>query len=340
VNTISTSLVTGVHSNRTSPRRFFAASPGQHALRPLLLLGALAASAAFGGLAPAWPWVIALLVAGMAHGAYDVEVIRRRSRSLARRLLVIGVYCVIMLATAALLWLAPAICIVAFLMLSAHHFGVSDSPSTRGRSDLSPMDHVAGLSHGILVLGAPFAFQPALAWRPFEAVAHWVAAAPVAFPSPQLTSAVASVSMVLAALALISLVGRSLRDSAGVLEQCGVIGASILLGIFTDPLFAVGAYFLIVHSSGHCLRADLPGRPVLAPGFDNAVRVHGASTSWFVPSVGVVGAMAVWMSGSITMDSLAIGFIVFCIVATAPHHLIWLGIRLPGMTRPDSSSRS
>lgn len=333
MNPISTSLVTGVHSIRTSPRRFFAASAGHSALRPFLLLGALAASVAFGGLAPAWPWVIALLVAGMAHGAYDIAVIRRQSRSKARRLLVVGVYSAIMLATAALLWLAPALCIVAFLMLSAHHFGVSDSPSTRGRSDLSLVDHLAGLSHGILVLGAPFAFQPALAWIPFEAVAHWVAAAPVAFPSPQLTSAVASVSMVFAALMLIRLRGRSMRDPAGALEQCAVILASILLGIFTDPLFAVGAYFLIVHSSGHCLRADLPGRPVRVPGLANAARVHIESASWFVPSLGVVIAMALWMFGSITLESLAIAFIAFCIVATAPHHLIWLGVRLPGMLR-------
>ena len=333
MNTISTNLVTGVGSIDSSSRRFSFVLPARQALRPLLLLGALALYIASGAVAPAWPWAISLVVAGMAHGAYDIAVIRRRSGSLSRRLLVVTVYFVIMLATAGLLWAAPALCIVAFLGLSAHHFGVSDSPTTRGRSDLTPIDHLAGLSHGILVLGAPFAFQPTLAWRPFETIAVFAGASPGSLPSPQITSIVTSVSMVLALLVTVALSGRTLRQPRDAMEQYAVIGASILLGAFTDPLFAVGAYFLIVHASGHCLRADLPRRPARAPGLANAVRVHVESASWFVPSVGVVIAMASWIFGAVTRESLAVAFIAFCIVATAPHHLIWLGVRLPGMSR-------
>lgn len=323
--------MTGVNSFRASPRRSFAASPALWALRPLLLLSALVLYTTSDSLAPAWPWVISLVIAGMAHGAYDIAVIRRQSRSLPGRFVVILAYSVIMLATAALLWTAPAVCIVAFLALSAHHFGVSDCPTTRGRTGLSLLDHLAGLSHGILVLGASFAFQPSLAWRPFETIVEWAGSVPGTLPSPHITSVVSSVAMVLAAIVLIALIGRTLRRPKDAMEQCAVILAAILLGTFTDPLFAVGAYFFIVHSSGHCLRAGLPHRPAQSPGIANALRVHIESASWFVPSLAVVLAMAFWMFGSVTLDSLAVAFIAFCIVATAPHHIIWLGGRLPGM---------
>lgn len=332
MNTSTTTRILGVGPTRSGSHRFVLAQSVRWAVRPTLLVAAIGFYATTGGAIAAWPWVVALAIAGMAHGAYDIAVIRRRAPSLPGRLLVISVYSAIMLAAAAMLWAAPAVSIVLFLMLSAHHFGVSDHPATRGRVGLSPAEQLMGFSYGVLVLCTPFALKPAAAWRPFEDVVAALGGAPVSLPTAQLTGAAAAVSMVLATLTLLTLVRRSSQRLTDVLEQAAVIAAAILLGALTDPLFAVGVYFLVVHAAGHCLRADMPGRPTRVPSLHNAARVHFQSVWWLVPSVAAVGVLALWMHASVAAESLAVAFIAFCIIATAPHHLIWLGFRLPGMS--------
>jgi Brp/Blh family beta-carotene 15,15'-monooxygenase len=299
-------------------------------LRPLLLLLALGIHCATGHWSAAWPWVVGLVIAGMAHGAYDISIIRRRSMSRSRRWLVILEYAGIMGAGLALLWAAPALTIVVFLALAAHHFGVSDHPAMRGRIDLTLHEHLMGFCYGILVLGASFAFQPSAAWAPFETIVSWAGGMPDSVPAAEPTSGFASVVMLLAAA---TLAVRTDQHPSNRLEEWFVIASATLLGAIADPLFAIGSYFLVVHASGHCLRADLPGRPAGASGLANAMRVHVESLWWWLPSVAVVVGFTLRMFGKVTAEGLAISFIAFCIVATAPHHLIWLGARLPGMRR-------
>lgn len=310
--------------------------------RPAILLFAAGVYLIAGESVAALPWVVGLFIAGMAHGAYDIFVIREQAPRRSARLVAISVYSLIMLASFfAFLW-GPALYLIGFFILSAHHFGISDCVLTRSGARRGATAHTIGIAHGVLVLASPFAFHADLAWQPFRELAASTGSAAAWFPSSQATAAVAIVSLIAATIVFGFAAMQQQRPLRDWLEQSSVIAAAILLGALTDPLYAIGAYFLCIHATGHCARAMLPGQPSRDPSWRNAVRVHAASLIWLIPSIVGVAIGAELYSGEITARSLALSFIFFCAIATLPHHLIWLGFRLPGLTRhrepePDAS---
>ena len=295
--------------------------------RPLLLVvaGVAALSFSLDARAGAAVWVVSLFVFGMPHGAYDIVVVFKESRDRGRlgpgaRLAVLYT------ATTALcvvcLWFFPSATVVLFLLLSAHHFGVSDCVWTRGRLARSIRDHTLGFSHGIAVLSVPFFAAPVQAWEPFEAIA--AACGGSLSVDPDLTRALAGAGWVFA-IGIQGWAAMRGTRSVLVLEQSAVLVGSAILGLAGPPLFAVAVYFLAIHASGHCLRATVPWQLNSKQNIRNAIRVHTRSLPLLVPSIGIVFAIAITMFGEIGFRALALGFLLFCVVGTLPHHLLWTG---------------
>ena len=267
----------------------------------------------------AWLWVAAVFVLGMPHGAYDLAAIHRTSsnwRMTARRF---TVYSLVLLACLGVYLLLPATAVVAFLLLAAHHFGISDSVWTRGRVGLAWSDHLAGLGRGLVVLFSPFAFQPSASSAPFVSIVRL--ARPLADPQPEFVAQLATI-LVLLGIALLSAASLRARRS-GRAEEWATLGAVVVLSALAPPLVAIGSYFLVIHAFGHCSRAFTPGQPVNSRPFSNVLRVHKESISLLVPSVIVVLALATSLPGP-RADAIALSFLIFCVVATLPHHLLWM----------------
>ena len=309
-------------------------------IRPAILLLAAAAALAAPLLnipldrsAGAALWAASLLLFGMPHGAYDAAVVLHQAKRAGAKSAIrtAALYTLATAASIAALIAAPAITVVAFLALSAHHFGVSDCVWTRGRPARTPRDHLLGLSHGVAVLTVPFIAAPAAAWAPFEAIA--TACGGTLDINDQLTRAAAAASW-LAAATIIAFEAIRDRAQARAREQLAVIGAAAALGLTAPPLLAVAVYFLVVHASGHCLRATTPAAPPSPPSLANAARVHARSAPLLIPSIAAVAAIAATLFGGLTITTTALAFLLFCVVGTLPHHLLWLGLlsRTPNPT--------
>lgn len=270
-------------------------------------------------------WALALFLVGMPHGAYDLAALHRDAPSRRSLLRTSGVYTAIMLACVLALFVEPSATLLAFLLLAAHHFGVSDSVFTRGRKPASTSDHLAGVTHGLVVIATPFVLQPEQAWAPFDAIGSvgdrsWS-------PGPVVLAAAAGVlvgiSVLHQARLLLTMRGRC---TSRVIEQSATLTIALVLGLFTPPLFAIAVYFLCVHALGHCLRARSPGDQRERGSLLNVARVHLRSVPLLVPSVIIVLALALFFGSPPEPRAVALGFITFCAIATLPHHLLWLGV--------------
>lgn len=292
-------------------------------LRPLLLVGLALIAVWLPASAGAWLWVLGLVLFGMPHGAYDLAALCRISAGARQVSTRMAIYAAIMLITAVLVLAAPVICVVCFLLLSAHHFGVSDSVWTRGRVRPAVRQHLAGFSHGLVVIGAVFLFGPQAAWAPFAAISGLAGDAVTI--KPALIAGISGACVGLGALGAVvaSVVLR--RPGRELIEQWSVLAGATLLAALAPPLLAIAGYFLLVHAAGHCVRASTPGAPAAEPGAKNAARVHVASLPLLVPSLAIVTACAHTLFGGVSAVQLAYSFIFFCVLATLPHHLIWLG---------------
>lgn len=323
----------------------------------IFLMALLAAPLLAGGAAPSvatgyWVWATSLLIVGMPHGAYDIEAIRRDAlatggghRSLLTHL---GVYSVITIGAAVIFLAAPTLSVICFLFLAAHHFGVSDSVWTRGRTPRTPGDHGLGLCHGLIVIATPFVFDPAGAWSPFGRFAAMAGSGWQ--PGPSVLGSAAAALVVAAWMGLIAALIRDARrlgragtsgraGRAGLVSQLAVMLLVTAISAVAAPLLAIAAYFVIVHATGHCLRARSPGVAGSGPraSVGNLVRVHAASLPLLVPSVAIVWAMTPLFPGAGIVEGLALAFILFCVAGTPPHHLLWL--RLIGPARRRSARR-
>ncbi len=323
----------------SSPGRGSATLPAPGRSLVWLLRPALIASAVPLALVveASWVWAAALVAFGMPHGAYDLAAIHRETRRNARRTAgVFALYTAVMLACAAAFVVAPAAALVAFLVLTAHHFGVSDSVATRGGRRAGAFAHAAAFARGAVVIGAPFAFQPEPAWAPFAAMTGLVG--PVqALDAEAIRLAGAwatAAGLVLVSAHALRLASRSASDRSGLsgaAEELIVPVVVALAAMVAPPLLVVGVYFVAVHASGHCFRAVSPSHGPAAASVRRGWRTHRASAPLLVPSLAIVAGMAL-LFGGLTMETLAYGFILFCVFATLPHHLLWM-LGVPGGRR-------
>lgn len=305
----------------------------------LVPLAAFAAAGAAGlMLGPAWsraaapwPWLASLMVVGLPHGAADFAVTRRMCGGPAAVAALFAAYVALMAIVGGGFALAPLPVLVAFVALSGWHFGAAHAdaqspPLVRRPGALA----LAALARGAPVLGMPLVAWPEASAAVAAAVVALAGAAPTIAPEAVRSIGLALVALGVAALALEA--WRTRRDPGGparslaTVADLGVIG---LLEATTDPLFAVGCYFLGWHAwrQMRLLAPALGCAPVVDPRSLLAAlgRIHVAALPLLVPTWAAVAA-AWWClpAAHVAHDArgLAILSLAVYVVVTPSHDLL------------------
>lgn len=330
---------------------------------PLLLLSAVFGLVLIAGpgftdaLAP-WPFLISFLLLGMPHGAMDLWVAGRLDRprdaagppmllevaSWRRAIGRFGGYVAWMGASLALVLTVPDVATLLFFVLTVCHWGLGDQWATqRCEMRLAPGWWIAAgfiAARGCLVLGPAFANDPAAAWAPFKTIASFGAGTLLPDPSG-LALAGTTVFAVGVVLAVLAAIWRWRHD--------GPRGASLDLAehalvaslcFVASPLFAVGCYFMFVHSWRHAVRLGtspvLVGRAAASRPASGLLRVHVLSLPLLVPTAAICFAAAWHLEAPPSPDTVCAAMIAFFMISTLPHHL--LGLKLPGQRPPSKPS--
>ncbi|MEM6750320.1 MAG: Brp/Blh family beta-carotene 15,15'-dioxygenase [Planctomycetota bacterium] len=289
------------------------------------------------GVWAAAPWLVALLVFGMPHGAADwaVHAARLCDQSIRVKLYGFAPYLAYMGVSAFCLWVLPVVTIAAFFVLTAVHFGMADvnhalgdAPGTRRAGP----SRLLGLSRGVLVLSVPFAIAPSAAWAPFALLSGVpLDAAPVPMASLRAACFALSLSALVALCVAMALIRPSSWRQPRVWFALESACAMVLFA-FTPPLFAVGVYFLFVHALKHTFRlahapsalglrvAKAPEEASLADQAKALCRVHLSAMPLWPLSVVIILVWASALPPGLTALSIAAASIGFYIVTTLPHH--------------------
>jgi Brp/Blh family beta-carotene 15,15'-monooxygenase len=225
----------------------------------LLLAAGLGAPAAVG--AVALPLAVAGILAGIPHGAVDHVVpgwvARRPLRPAALAALLAAYLAVAAAGTAAVIW-APTPTVLAFLAVSAWHFGRAEvvvAAQTAGR----PVPPAGGdlpltLAHGLVTTVLPAAAWPAVAVPLLAALAPGLAGLPTAALHAVAVAVVCGAGLVVAYL----LARRRPADAV----QLALLTATFAL---VHPFAAFGVYFGGWHALRHTARlveVAAAGRPM------------------------------------------------------------------------------
>jgi len=278
----------------------------------------LASPALAAGLAP-WPFLLAAVVLGLPHGAADGTVLLR-GLPWPRRLSRIAGYLALMaLATAALLRF-PTAALLGFLALSWWHFGAADGAGLA--TDRAPvwLRRAWSFGRGGLAVAVPFAADPTAAWAPFARLAELLGTAALVDVAWLGRTGTAAAAATLLALALSATAPRAVRPRAPEWVESGLI---LGLGLAADPLFTVGAYFLLVHGfrQSASLGKELsPGRATRPSLWSRLLACHRASLPLLVPSWLALLALALSADPAGARDVAILSLILY-VVATPPHHL-------------------
>lgn len=307
---------------------------------PLAVMSGAALAGAMGG--PHWsaalaplPWIVALGLIGLPHGAADFAVSHRVWRGWPLAIVWLA-YTAVMAAVLAGFVAAPVPMIGAFTALSCWHFGTAHldtaiaSCSDR-RVSRSAQRIVAALARGGIVLAVPLAAWPVAT----TAVAADLAALSVGRgPAADLfpPAAVRAAGFVLAAVSVAAAATEGLfamrrpRSRRAWLKGLGELAVIASLGWCTDPLFSVGFYFLIWHGWRQMepLAVSLTGaapRSWAALG-RAVVWIHRAALPLLVPAWVAIGAIWWLWSPHHTPRALAIVSITAYLVVTPAHELL------------------
>lgn len=302
---------------------------------PLACLLIPAALAAVTG--PAWsatlaplPWIVSLAFVGLPHGAADFAVSRRAWRG--RPLVALWIaYAVIMAAVAAGFAAAPLPALVIFAVLSCWHFGLADADLERP----SPADWasrtLAAASRGAAALAAPLVAWPAATAATAGDLVRLVMPATAAIDARVTPEGVQVLGLVIGGVGAVALaveVARGLRGDRRVdwSRRLLDLAAIVALGITTDPLFAVGTYFLVWHA----WRQMAPLAAVVGESPPSTWRelaaavaaIHAAALPLLVPTWAALAAAWWAWSPSHSARDLALLSIGAYLVVTPAHELL------------------
>jgi Brp/Blh family beta-carotene 15,15'-monooxygenase len=285
----------------------------------------------------AWPFVVALVLMGMPHGAADWAVaarLRHRSGFIQQSLGFVP-YLLMMLACLAALLLAPGISALAFLAMTVFHFGMADSTALRADHDGAAARWTLVTSRGLLLLATAFAAHPEAAWEPFGRIATAMSPWHLTTWQPNLTALQGWATLGSASGAVLALTSAALRTSRGHFREaiCDLSESAlvVIIAMYGDPLFAVGIYFIGVHAFRHCrrlarTRSVIEPPPQPAPFLQRMLRVHALSLPLMVATAACLIPLCIVLGG-FDLRSIAVASIAFYMISTLPHHL--LGLELP-----------
>ncbi|MFM1830975.1 MAG: hypothetical protein RLZZ558_1315 [Planctomycetota bacterium] len=295
--------------------------------------------------AAAWPFMIALLVFGMPHGAADwVVAARLGGRStVASRLAGFSGYLLMMAGCTAFLMWQPAIATLLFLLLTVFHFGMADATSVHADRDGPAARWCLVVGRGLLLLSTAFATHPVAAWAPFAEIGAAMSPWPSWAWTPDLRLLQSWAAVGVAAGAVLAACSAAARARAGHAHEAAmdlVEHAMVAaLAAFADPLFAVGCFFLGVHAYRHtrrlaCTRSVLEPPPAADRLVPRLIRVHAISLPLMWPTALCIAPLC-WMLGGFGVHELAVASIAFYMITTLPHHL--LGLKLPQPDMPPAA---
>ncbi len=302
-----------------------------------------------------WPFVVALIVFGMPHGAADWTVAARLShaRGFGARLGGFWGYLAMMAASLALIMWQPGVSALLFLALTVFHFGMADATAVHADSDGPVARWGLVIGRGLLLLSTAFAAHPNEAWAPFagigDALSPWSGAA--WRPDLAVLQLLASIGVAAGAVAAVCSAVARARVGHGPDAALDMIEHMLVatLAMAADPLFTVGCYFLGVHAFRHTRRlacthavidaTDAGSRRVdrrMAPPLGQRVlQVH--VLSWPLMWLTAVCLVPLcWLIGPFDARTLAVASIAFYMITTLPHHL--LGLRLPQPDMPPAAT--
>lgn len=335
------------------------------AFRRLPLACLAAAAVAGGSLGPGWsaraaaiPWLIALAVVGLAHGATDLAVSRRLC-STTLRVRVWAAYAATMAAVAVASALAPLAVLVLFVLLSAWHFGhAAAEADMRERECPAGTIWAAALARGGWMLGVPLAIWPAATAHTAADLLRLTGQAEHAVTAAAHVTAIRGLGLALLAMATVAAASEwaaSARrhDRARCRRRLlSEVGTTAAIGFATDPLFSMGMTFLVWHSWRQIapLAAALGVSPPTSWGTMRraVVRVHGAALPLLLPAWSMIGGAWWVLSPAHTARDLALLSIAAYLVVTPAHeclswslsHVGWSGQRCQIVlicARPDGS---
>ena len=307
------------------------------------LLGLLA-PAQTSMLAP-WPFVVALLVFGMPHGAADWTVAARLSGRIGflHRAAGFSGYLAMMLGCLILIAWQPGVAAMLFLLLTTFHFGMADATAVHADDDGPVARWSLVLSRGLLLLATAFAAHPHGAWAPFADIGHALSLQTTGVWQPDLESlrrlatvgAVSGGAFAVCGVVARMRIGRHREACLDLVEHALVTA----MALFADPLFAVGCFFFGVHAFRHarrlaCTRVVLEPPPAPASMPRRLLRVHRISLPLMWLTAACLAPIC-WLLGGFSVRTLAVASIAFYMITTLPHHL--LGLRLPQPDMPPAA---
>jgi Brp/Blh family beta-carotene 15,15'-monooxygenase len=279
-------------------------------------------------LAP-WPFLLAIFLVGLPHGAVDLTVIRKLAgKSQATVLLWCSGYVACMGIIIILLLYIPVTVLGGFGLLSAWHFGradVSDLIQINALKRTHGQENTfRALSRGSMIILLPFCFHfkesVAVINGLLEICGH---------------EFITTTSLLQPFMGLI-VIGLVVVEVSGVIQSWLSGGALRALVQFTEvlalvtafatlhPLFAMGLYFIVWHSWRHMQRLNriLYRDDTGFLGLRRVISLHNDSLILLLPTIVAILGVAWFMGGGISPLSLALSSILTYVVVTLPHELL------------------
>ena len=287
------------------------------------------------------PLVVSAVVLGLPHGAIDHLAIPRTRGEVAtpRWLAAVGALYLVVGGGYAVVWvLAPAVAVVAFILMTWAHWGQGDVYPLVA---LTGGDHPAGrggrvltaLARGSLPMAVPFVAFPAQ----YELVVGTLAglfdpAAEAALaglftPTARLAVAATVAAFVVSSLA-VGVVATAAGDRRGLLVDAGETGLLVAFFSTVPPIFAIGLYFCVWHALRHIVRllaVDPAAEAALQSG--RYARALGSFARDAAPltavSIGLLGALYLVVPGTVSEPLELVGtYLVLIAVLTLPHVVV------------------
>lgn len=264
------------------------------------------------------PFLLALVFLGLPHGAADGALLLTRGRQQAVRASV--AYLAVIAATVLLLVVAPTWSLLAFLALAAWHFGSADAAERRLRGELA---NLWAIGRGGIAISVPFAVWPAEAWAPFSRMTELLGIGSAGLD----LQAVAIVGAVGAVAATACCCVAYLRCRRSALVRGGITRVDVMettaigaVAFYSHPLYAVGAYFLMIHGfkQSAVLGEELGSTPSLR---SRLVRLHWFALPLLVPTWITLLFVAWWVGVDTLWDLAALSLAIY-VVTTPAHELL------------------
>jgi Brp/Blh family beta-carotene 15,15'-monooxygenase len=270
------------------------------------------------------PFFLSIFLAGLPHGAIDLAVnshLTRRS-GLCHTLSEFKIYLGWITISLILALVTPLCALIVFAGFSVVHFGAADVAyrASPGRSDRWAT--VEAVIRGTLILTLPFTFHSAPATHVVNSVLNILGS----------MSTINSETMHHICLFLTIFAGGIAALCVGGLTRIGQTRAAyglifdlvILVVAFwvLHPLFAMGLYFLLIHSWRHIRRLiEFLGYDDRPLGVSLAF-IHLRSLPLLIPTMFLIVGLLSWRSMEMSPANLVIASLAVYVVVTPAHHFL------------------